>query len=521
MPEVAAATPAPTPAPSNGRRRRAAVRALQVLLGLAAGAAIAEVAFTIRDRGAFPHLNVYTADARLGVRLRPGAMERVAFNGNPVTQVRIGLEGFRGAGLPPPAPGDVVVVGDSQVFGLGVEEEETFSAELERRLPGRRVLDLGVPTYGPPEYNAVLEDLLPSRASSGDPATTVVYTVNLANDLFEADRRNVDRHAVWDGWAVRSETAPERIVDFPGRALLFRESHAVFALRALLHRSDASADAGFASEGTWQDLLGAAARIKTGGSAALAALVKQELEAQQKLETVATGSYPDLMNSKEGREYRRTHGSPEDIVVKTREHKAVEGGRAHDVTVSHLIEGAKIRRRIEGSLRKRAEKEIDQERARAVLASLQEREAIQKRIEALQAAAAQTAEALSPLRRPLARAKAICEASGARMVVLVLPIDVAVSPAEWAKYGKAPIEMGDVEVLAKDVLATAASLGIEALDATPALAAAEPGAFLHADIHMTPKGHRAVAAALAEVVGRQTPPHTDAKPRAARQRKGR
>jgi len=37
----------------------------------------------------------------------------------------------------------------------------------------------------------------------------------------------------------------------------------------------------------------------------------------------------------------------------------------------------------------------------------------------------------------------------------------------------------------------------EALDATPALAAAEPGAFLDGDIHLTPRGHRALAEALA------------------------
>ena len=38
---------------------------------------------------------------------------------------------------------------------------------------------------------------------------------------------------------------------------------------------------------------------------------------------------------------------------------------------------------------------------------------------------------------------------------------------------------------------------MSALDATAALAAAEPGAFLNRDLHMTPKGHDAVARALA------------------------
>ena len=48
-----------------------------------------EGVFRLRDHGAFPHLNVYRADAALGVRLVPGATEKISFSGNPVTSVRI------------------------------------------------------------------------------------------------------------------------------------------------------------------------------------------------------------------------------------------------------------------------------------------------------------------------------------------------------------------------------------------------------------------------------------------------
>jgi hypothetical protein len=185
--------------------------------GLVLGLVLAEAAFHVRDHGAFPHLNLYVTDARLGVRLRPGGSQRLAFGSNPVTSVRIGREGLRGGGLPPPGEDEVLVVGDSQVFGLGVEEGETASADLSRILGGRTVINAGVPTYGPPEYNAVLEELLPARR-----ARTVVYVLNLANDLFEASHPNRERHCVWDGWAVRKETAPEAIASFPGRELLFR-----------------------------------------------------------------------------------------------------------------------------------------------------------------------------------------------------------------------------------------------------------------------------------------------------------
>jgi hypothetical protein len=57
--------------------------------------------------------------------------------------------------------------------------------------------------------------------------------------------------------------------------------------------------------------------------------------------------------------------------------------------------------------------------------------------------------------------------------------------------------MGPTRILVEDVVASAEALGASALDATPALAAAEPGAFLAGDIHMTPRGHRALAEAIA------------------------
>src|ERR1044071_5197917 len=130
MPEAAIPV-APLSSPRAGRWARWLARCAMMLGGLAAGAGVAEAVFAYRDGGAFPHLNVYVADPELGVRLEPGATEAVAFGGNPVTRVRINRDGFRGDELPPPGVDDVLVVGDSQVFGLGVEQDETFSARLD------------------------------------------------------------------------------------------------------------------------------------------------------------------------------------------------------------------------------------------------------------------------------------------------------------------------------------------------------------------------------------------------------
>jgi hypothetical protein len=145
------------------RGRRALAIGARVVAGLAVGIVLAEVGFHSRDHGAFPHVNLYAPDAELGVRLRPGESMRLAFGGNPITTVRINQAGFRGEELGAPSADEVVVIGDSQVFGLGVEETQTASAKLQALLPGARVINAGVPTYGPPEYERVLASLLESR----------------------------------------------------------------------------------------------------------------------------------------------------------------------------------------------------------------------------------------------------------------------------------------------------------------------------------------------------------------------
>jgi hypothetical protein len=40
---------------------------------VALGLVLAEVAFRVRDHGAFPHVNFYVEDAALGTRLGPNA----------------------------------------------------------------------------------------------------------------------------------------------------------------------------------------------------------------------------------------------------------------------------------------------------------------------------------------------------------------------------------------------------------------------------------------------------------------
>jgi hypothetical protein len=501
---------------------RALTSVLKVVAGLAVGLLLTEALFWWRDGGAFPHLNLYVPDARLGVRLEPGATQRVSFGGNPVTHVRIGREGLRGADLPPPSPGEVLVVGDSQVFGLGVEEEETFSAQLATLFPKATVVNAGVPTYGPAEYTALLEELLPQRKP-----TTVVFTVNVVNDFFEAERSNASRHAVWDGWAVRTETAPERVTAFPGRSLLFRHSHAVFALRRYLHaRETTSAERGFASEGTWKDVLGTAEASREEHAKAeavtrekaqahrdtLRKLDARRMSVEEQLETALYRSAWGLLEEeereameREGRDWEEelgaARGNPGDIVSVG----YGESSRPVRLTAELIRRGAALRARVETALAKGGgppEAEEELERARTLLG---QREQVDLALATLRAKPLEVVRSQSPLMPWFQKVKALCDAHGARLVVLALPMDVQVSPEEWKKYGEPPLDMTESRILLEDIVASAEGLGVSALDPTADLAAAEPGAFLNADIHLSPKGHRVVAEALARTLAKPPP----------------
>ena len=479
------------------------------LAGLGVGLALTEGVFALRGHRAFPHLNTYVADPQLGVRLRPGATERVVVGKNPITHVRINAQGFRGADFPSPHGDEIVVVGDSQVFGLGVEENETASAVLGQ-LTNATVLDAGVPTYGPLEYNQIARELLATYHPS-----TLVYVINFANDLFEAARPNTDRHAVWDGWAVRIETAPQRVTQFPGRALLFRESHAFFALRTFLYRrGEQLDDHALPSEGTFRDLVGdarsehdrAARDTETLASqreSDIESAAAKEIDAEMQFDQVAVDAL-HLRGTVPGRAYLLSLENPGDIVVGwTLESEGGPGGSARAI-----INGAQLRKKVEADIRDRIESGqlagadpwawSDEKRAR-VGASLEQRDLAAKKLADLRAAPLQIVRARSPLLPALREAKAICDQSGTRLLVVALPMDLMVSSAEWAKYGgtDAPVDMSEAQILVDDVVESARAIGASALDATPALRAAEPGAFLDGDIHLTPKGQHALAEAIA------------------------
>ena len=509
-------------APKHRRRPlRALSIAAQVAVGLGLGAAIAELAFSARDDGAFPHVNFYVADPALGVRLEPGATMRFRLRDNPVSTIRVNSTGYRGGEWPAPGgAAEVIVVGDSQVFGLGVDDDATFSAVLAERT-GRTVINAGVPTYGPAEYRAVAEELLERRG-----AGTVVVALNLVNDPFELDRPNRERHAVWDGWAVRSETAPAAISDFPGRRWLMSRSHAVYALRRWLHREATQLgteevdplDLGTPSEGLLGDLV---ARSKEAQARALAeeAAAAKALAAKRARLGAVDGELAERRDALDAAIVRHSNdfdwfdrkvakAQPGDIV----EEEYAESSRSVLVTAALLREAARKRQRaldeaIEAEARRAKRGAGEAEPVGALVAAEAALVAERQRLRDELAAGTPAIDRPPGLfRDTLAAFKEACAARGAALVVVALPIDVQVDPREWAKYGVAEApDMSEAQVLIDDLLADAEALEVPALDATAALRAASPGAFLDHDIHMTAKGHAALAEALAATLAAGRP----------------
>src|SRR5262249_39058011 len=159
------------------------------------------------------------------------------------------------------------------------------------------------------EYNEVIRDIFEKHRRT---PKVVVYAVNMANDLFETHRPNRERHKVWDGWAVRAETAPRKVAGFPGREFLLRHSHLIYALRRLFHSQPAEVVAqGFPSEGGWQDLVaegtGASAKRLEAEKAAQAArservtkvaeLQKSLAETNERLDDAVYERFPELRSS--------------------------------------------------------------------------------------------------------------------------------------------------------------------------------------------------------------------------------
>ena len=107
----------------------------------------------------------HRADARLGWTGRPDVALRFRERSFDVL-IEQGEDGFRRPNPPPPAeaPRRVLFLGDSLLWGWGVEQGELVTDELQRRLgPGVAIENRAVSSYGTAQELLLLQDLLGRR----------------------------------------------------------------------------------------------------------------------------------------------------------------------------------------------------------------------------------------------------------------------------------------------------------------------------------------------------------------------
>jgi hypothetical protein len=217
------------PRSKGGKRPKAPLFFKLAVLGVSAGStlAAAEALAAWSQGSAFPYLNIFEADARYGVVLESNASTRVRTRKGRVSSIRTNEHGFRGPRVSSPG-GSILLLGDSQVLGFGVEENETVAGRL--RAAGFEAHAVAVPSWGPIELALAAEDWVPRLRPK-----TVVFFANIANDWPEANVPNAERSTARDGWLARRrpDLTPETLTGFPGRRWLLARSHLVFSLRAL------------------------------------------------------------------------------------------------------------------------------------------------------------------------------------------------------------------------------------------------------------------------------------------------
>jgi hypothetical protein len=124
-------------------------------------------------------------DGKLGWSLVPNEKyNAISVPKNFDIHIHINEQGFRedGQKIASAQNADIVLIGDSNVFGFGLTDKETLSRRIHQKMAaeGRnvKVLNAGVPGYGPGQFYLRLASLAPLK-----PGTIVVVLIHPLNDL--------------------------------------------------------------------------------------------------------------------------------------------------------------------------------------------------------------------------------------------------------------------------------------------------------------------------------------------------
>ncbi len=524
--EATPSQPTSTPPPRR-TLRRLVMAGLKITLGLSVGLGVAEGAFRRRDQGAFPLVNTYERDPARGVRLLPGATTRVKRPGGGAFDVRVNHDGYRGPEWPAPSKDEVVIVGDSQSFGFGVEEHEAMASRLRSALGGgRSVIDASVPTYGPPEYEMTARQVLSSRK-----AGTVVLAVNLINDLGEIGHPNRDRHAAVDGWAMvvrEGESAPS---SSPLRAKVIAKSHAAFALWRWQKTREREGEPVTVNDG-FDALVRAGApsvmnareheqyaRAVEARQAAIDAAKRERDEAQEGIVLLVKGVLPlfrerDLRGA-EMRAYIREGGEPtkdEDFELNYGGCAAISyylyerrGGRNNRrfngyPTYTTRITAVRIRDEVEAEMRSLAAANFGgKEISSAIAQAFERRDRARRQLaeaERVPMPNAPGPRPPSPFAPFVSAMAALAKEHGAAIVVVPIPLDASVVPEIAERRGLSRDDAASIRRVSDDLIGAARAMGALTADVAPSLAALGEAAFLD-DGHLSREGHDVVAKAVA------------------------
>jgi len=195
------------------RRRIALIAAASgiLVLGLEAAARVYALA-TGRARG-------LALDARLGWRPLPNVEKRGALWGANLP-ARTNALGWRDKERTPARVGSgtrrALLLGDSYVFGVGVDDGLRVSEALEREIPGLEAWNLGVTAYGPDQELLLLESVASEYAPD-----LVVWFACLSNDV--EDVRHERRYGHSKPWfELLGEEGEELVLHAPAPSPLER-----------------------------------------------------------------------------------------------------------------------------------------------------------------------------------------------------------------------------------------------------------------------------------------------------------
>jgi hypothetical protein len=171
------------------RRRRFAIQAISVCLGLVMSFVVLEFGLAAFYYSNEAEIERYVFDDELGWRFRPGQYIIKPPQSLLKHTISINTLGLRHQELGTPTEGTkrIIVLGDSFTFGENVNDKALFSTQLENRLNSNsgagtkyEVVNTGVPGYG----NA--QELLLLRRLTGKGVVGQVYILNLfTNDILD------------------------------------------------------------------------------------------------------------------------------------------------------------------------------------------------------------------------------------------------------------------------------------------------------------------------------------------------